>query len=276
MKLFGDRSPVMKIVDTFVAGSCSSGTCEWVLAISDSKLYIAMQMGTIRRPLDRIDPSTWTDSERRLAPVCVKLAKLYPKSDSSYHRFRRRKGEEYSEVFQKYRDPLKAADHESLRDNFTAQTTDRETRTCELLRMHPCKDTAKYRGVQCKDVIKVGDGAHSVRLDTERVMKLVFKQYECDLRELTTAGIRIDVKYCLESVAAGLKHMHALELVHCDLKPANIFVEANHTNPSSQPYEFVVGDFDSAAVTGSMSELKLGDMHWIRLRHDGIVEEEDD
>jgi hypothetical protein len=76
MKLFADRSPVMKILDNFVDDSCSSGTCEWVLAISDFKLYIAMQMGTIRRPLDRIDPSTWTDSERRLVflPGSEKLA----------------------------------------------------------------------------------------------------------------------------------------------------------------------------------------------------------
>jgi serine/threonine protein kinase len=130
--------------------------------------------------------------------------------------------------------------------------------------MHSCKNIANYRGVQCKNVMKVVDGGHSVRLGTERVMKLVFKRYECDLHELVTAGICIDVKYCLESVAVGLEHLHALKLVHCDVKPANIFVEAIHTNPSSRPYEFMVGDFDSAALTGSVSELKLGEMHWTR------------
>jgi serine/threonine protein kinase len=194
----------------------------------------------------------------------MKPAKLYPNSNPSYHRFRWRKGETFRSLQKRYRDPLKVAADESLRNNFAAQVTEREIRTCGFLRMHACKNIAKCRGIQCKDVMKVVDGGHLMRLDTKRVMKLVFKRYECDLHELITPGIRIDVKYCLESLAAGLKHMHALELVHCDLKPANIFVEADYTNPSSQPYEFVVGDFDSAAVTGSVSELKLGEMHWTR------------
>jgi serine/threonine protein kinase len=115
-----------------------------------------------------------------------------------------------------------------------------------------------------------------VTLDTERVIKLVFKRYDCDPHELINKGTLIDIKYCLGSVAAGITHMHYLKFVHCDLKPANIFVEANLSKSASHAYEFVVGDFDSAAVTGSKSELKAGTKHWTRPKYNGIVEEEDD
>jgi serine/threonine protein kinase len=99
--------------------------------------------------------------------------------------------------------------------------------------------------------MKVGHDGCSVTLDTERVIKLVFKRYDCDPHELIKKGTLIDVKYCLGSVAADITRMHDLKLVHCDLKPANIFIEVNLSKSASHAYEFVVGDFDGAAITGS-------------------------
>jgi serine/threonine protein kinase len=64
-----------------------------------------------------------------------------------------------------------------------------------------------------------------MKLDTERVYKLVFKQYDCDLWNLVRSGKRSDVKYYLKSIDAGLLHMHSLGLCHNDIKPTNIFVE---------------------------------------------------
>jgi serine/threonine protein kinase len=221
----------MKIVDTFIGDSSSSGICEWVLAISKSKLCIAIQMSTAGEPLVQTDPSTWTDSERYIAPVPMNPANLYTKVEPAYHRFRWRKEEHHGAVFKKYRDPLKVAalmlTMNDLRYDLVAYVIEREIRTCKFLRTYPCKTIARYPGVQCKDAIKLGHDGCSVKLDTERVIELVFKQYDCELHELINKGTLIDVKYCLEFVAAGIKHMHNLKLVHCDLKPANVFVEAN-------------------------------------------------
>jgi serine/threonine protein kinase len=150
---------------------------------------------------------------------------------------------------------------EDLRNDLVACVTEREIRTCEFRRKYPCKNIANYRVVQCKDVMKVGHDGCSVRLDTERVIKLVFERYDCDPHELIKKGTLIDVKYCLGSVAAGITRMHDLKLVHCDLKPANIFIEVNLSKSASHAYEFVVGDFDGAAITGSKSELKAGTKH---------------
>jgi hypothetical protein len=286
MKLFSGRSKpstdtsVMKIVDTYINDSSSSNYREWVLAISNSKLYIAMQMGTICTPLNRIDPSTWTDGERSLAPVRIDPTNLYPEYKPTYHRFRWRKGEDHTTVFKKYRDPLKLAAQlgslDDLRHNIIARVTDREIHTCELLRDNPCKNIAKYRGVQCKDVLKLGHAGASMRLDTERIMKLVFKRYDCDLHELVKNQQHIDIKYCLQSIADGIAHMHSLQMVHSDIKPANIFVEVNSSRSASHSHEFVLGDFDSATITGTNSELKSGTKHWARQKEHGVVEEEDD
>jgi hypothetical protein len=65
---------------------------------------------------------------------------------------------------------------EDLRNDLVACVTEREIRTCEFRRKYPCKNIANYRVVQCKDVIKVGHDGCSVRLDTERVIKLVFER----------------------------------------------------------------------------------------------------
>jgi hypothetical protein len=286
MKLFSGRSKpatdtsVMKIVDTHIDDSSSSNYREWVLAISNSKLYIAMQMGTICTPLNRTDLSTWTDGERSLAPVRIDPANLYPEYKPSYRRFRWRKGEDHAAVFKKYHDPLKlAAELGSLdyfRHDIIARVTEREIHTCELLRDNPCKYIAKYRGVQCKDVLKLGHAGASMRLDTERVIKLVFKRYDCDLHELVKNRQYIDVKYCLQSIVDGIAHMHGLQMVHSDIKPANIFVEVDSSRSASYSHEFVLGDFDSAAILGSKSELKGGTKHWARQKQHDIVEEEDD
>jgi hypothetical protein len=45
---------------------------------------------------------------------------------------------------------------DDLRNDLVACVTEREIRTCEFLRKHPCKNIANYRVVQCKDVMKVG------------------------------------------------------------------------------------------------------------------------
>jgi serine/threonine protein kinase len=115
-------------------------------------------------------------------------------------------------------------------------------------------------------------------LDTERVVKIVFKRYAGMLMDLVNERKRFDVAYCLKSISAGINHMHSLGIAHCDIKSDNIFVEINNDRNAAHPYEFVLGDFDSVAPMGSIGDLKGGDLRWTRHKRPGrdIVKKGDD
>jgi serine/threonine protein kinase len=204
-----------------------------------------------------------------MPPFRFNPAALYPRASSTYHRFRSREGESSSAVFKKVQKPLDLLSStgrpDLLTDGSTKLLTAREISICELLRSKPHPNIARYRGVECKSSLDFGTGSRAKRitLDTERVYRLVFKRYDCDLGQLVNSGKRFDVKYCLRSIEAGLVHMYSLGLVHVDIKPENIFV----SKPSSKnsTYEFVIGDFDSTQKIGSRLELKGGDERWSKL-----------
>jgi serine/threonine protein kinase len=164
----------------------------------------------------------------------------------------------------------------TLRNDFIVRVTEREICKCKLLRSDPNVNIASYRGVQCKDVMKLAHDGSSIIIDTKRVMKLVFKKHYCDISDLVKRRHNIGVKYCLKSIAAGIMHMHGLDIVHSDIKPENIFAEMNTSRSSLHLHEFVVGDFDSAAATWSKFELKLSTRPLARQKRHDFVEEEGD
>jgi serine/threonine protein kinase len=201
----------------------------WVLATKKSKVYVAAIRGTISASaLESVDPSTWSF----VPPQKVDPANLYPIAKPSYHRFRYRKGEAHNEVFKKHHSPLEVATShkglEQLGDEHTALVTRREVVTCELLREHPHHNIAEYRGVICSDKLTFDhpSGSVDVPFDTERVLKLVFKRYDCTLWDLVVHHQVVNLKQCLQSIAADISHMHSLGLVHGDIKPKNIFLSA--------------------------------------------------
>lgn len=111
--------------------------------------------------------------------------------------------------------------------NLEPQIT-REIEMCELLRRHPHPNIAMYFGCDATD---------------GRVSGLCFKRYPSTLleavnprglgkegflasgRELVTDELRKS----LDGVMAGMKHLHSLGIVHNDINPANIMLDAGGT-----------------------------------------------
>lgn len=94
---------------------------------------------------------------------------------------------------------------------------------------------------------------------TNLVSGLAFKRYDCDLHAYVHRGARFDAEDALAQIAAGIGHLHSLGLVHCDIKPRNIFVDAGGEGKAA----FVVGDMDSAHEVGREAELKWGTDWWV-------------
>lgn len=78
-------------------------------------------------------------------------------------------------------------------------------------------------------------------------------RYGETLNQIVERGRSFDKKSCLEDARAGIGHFHGLGIIHCDIKPYNIFSDGDG---------FVVGDFDSCTQQGKRTGLKGGSMHW--------------
>jgi serine/threonine protein kinase len=278
------HAPRMCIVEVRASQNSAGQPVTYVLATADSKLYLARKDGIIRSPnLSKTDPSTWYGKVGCTPPHRIDPAKLYPEAMPKYHRFRWRKGEDHKAVYKKHRNPVEvAADHgraELVLDDWVGELTAREISTAEFFRNKPHSNIAKYRGVLCTNELEFGSGSNifRIKLDTERVHKLVFKRYDSDLQQLVKSRKNFDVRHCLQSIEAGIVHMHSLGLSHNDIKPENIFVECNGSKESSHRHEFVLGDFDSVAPFGWPIELKGGDTRWAKHKSSAdAIEELDD
>jgi serine/threonine protein kinase len=86
----------------------------------------------------------------------------------------------------------------------------REVKACEFLRQHPHPNICAY---------------HSVIVDTDGFVKgLVFDRYTPNLHDFVNERNVFEAKKVLSYIEAGIDHMHSLGLVHCEIKPQNIFV----------------------------------------------------
>jgi hypothetical protein len=125
---------------------------------------------------------------------------------------------------------------------YTRDVTLREIRTCETLRRAWHPNVCYYRGVRVDD--------------RGLVRGLMFDRYDMTLREMLYKGHKINIPACLRDIENGIKHIHSLGLVHCDIKPANIFVHL-------RSQRFIVGDFDSMHHEGDRLVLKCGTDGWV-------------
>jgi serine/threonine protein kinase len=121
-----------------------------------------------------------------------------------------------------------------------------EVQMYEVIKRAPHPNIAKYYGcVVDKDGL-IPDCACS---DTKKT-----------LDQMVDDGDSLDHEACLSDIKAGIGHLHGLGIIHCDINPANVFL-----NEST----FVIGDFDSSGLEGDKLGLKGGTEGWTN--HDFVL-----
>jgi serine/threonine protein kinase len=114
-----------------------------------------------------------------------------------------------------------------------------EARICEVLRINPHPNIAEYKGCV------VDDG---------KITGLCFARYEYTLSQRVKDRCLVNKVSCLQSIEEGIRHLHRLGLIHCDINPSNIFMDGEKP---------IIGDFDSCQWEGSELGLKAGTMGWM-------------
>lgn len=114
-----------------------------------------------------------------------------------------------------------------------------EAQMCERIKKSPHPNIAKYFGCH---------------VDERGIITgLCFKRYNKTLHQMVKAGETFDRPKCLSSIKAGIKHLHSLGIIHCDINPHNVF---------SDKSTFVIGDFDSCTLEGDELGMKAGTDGW--------------
>ena len=115
-----------------------------------------------------------------------------------------------------------------------------EAEVCEILRTSPHPNIAQYLGCQVED---------------DRIMGLCFVKYGMNLWERVIKDSRpFDKDLILQGIQEGIRHLHSLGLIHCDLNPVNIVMDHGDTP--------VIVDFDSCRRNGEELGLKRGTFGW--------------
>lgn len=124
----------------------------------------------------------------------------------------------------------------------------REIQSCKVLQECPYPNICGYPGVAVNNGLVTG---------------LMFDRYDMNLREFLYSDWpdNMNVSKCIQEIKSGFDHIHYLDLVHCDIKPDNIFVHLASAR-------FVVRDFDSVHLQGRRLTLKNGTEGWAPLDSD--------
>ncbi|KAK0437392.1 hypothetical protein EV421DRAFT_2021725 [Armillaria borealis] len=99
-----------------------------------------------------------------------------------------------------------------------------EARVCETLMKYPHQNVAQYYGYVEKDGMMVG---------------LCFKRYGQTLSDAMKTGLirREDVEHSLDQIKKGIEHIHGLGLVHNDINPRNILLDAGCNDPETAEFQ---------------------------------------
>jgi len=114
-----------------------------------------------------------------------------------------------------------------------------EAEVCEILRASPHPNIAQYLGCIVKN---------------DRITSLCFVKYGMNLRDRVISDSRpFDTDLILQGIRKGIRHLHSLGLIHCDLNPMNIVMDGDTP---------VIIDFDSCHRKGERLGLKGGTWGW--------------
>ncbi|PUU77425.1 serine/threonine-protein kinase-like protein [Tuber borchii] len=114
-----------------------------------------------------------------------------------------------------------------------------EAEVCEILRASPHPNIAQYLGCIVED---------------DKIMGLCFVKYGMNLSERVTKDSRpFDADLILQGIQEGIRHLHSLGLIHCDINPTNIVMDGDTP---------VIVDFDSCRREGEKLGIKGGTWGW--------------
>lgn len=144
-----------------------------------------------------------------------------------------------------------------LKSKYHCLATTQEVLRCELISKTPHPNLAKYLGVETR---MIGD--------KESVVRIAYQRYSMDLDEFASIKRFIKkhhVDFLVAGIKEGMRHLHQLGVVHCDLRPMNVFVtigdecdEQGHVVLK----EVVIGDFDASVEVGEKVSLKRASDKW--------------
>jgi hypothetical protein len=128
-----------------------------------------------------------------------------------------------------------------------------EAQVYETLKKNPHPNIAQYHGCNFKE---------------GRITSLCLVKYKKTLWERVNMDPRpFDIDNIMRGIWAGIDHLHSLGLIHCDMKPDNVFMEDDDTP--------IIGDFDACCKEGERLGEKLGtpgwtveDFKWARRQND--------
>lgn len=138
-----------------------------------------------------------------------------------------------------------------------ANCTQQEIARCERISASPHPNLARYLGVETR---KIGI--------EERVMRIAYQRYSMDLHAFALMKRLLrphHVPFLLQGIRKGMRHLHNLGLVHCDLRPLNVFVTIDDKRDEygdALLKEVVIGDFDASVEIGKAIFLKRASKDW--------------
>ena len=140
------------------------------------------------------------------------------------------------------------------RDTQFAQCTQQEMLRCEQISMDPHRNLAQYLGVETRCIF-----------GEERVLRIAYQRYTMDLHTFVLEKrllTKENQHLLVEGIRNGMQHLHKLGLVHCDLRPPNVFVTFKEEEGRVVLEEVVVGDFDASLNIGQPVTLKRACREW--------------
>ncbi|KAF2628327.1 hypothetical protein BU25DRAFT_457662 [Macroventuria anomochaeta] len=148
-----------------------------------------------------------------------------------------------------------------MRDQFKndhhASCTWQEVSRCERISKAPHPNLARYLGVETRSI---GDEA--------RVVGIAYQRYTMDMHNFVLVKRYLQphhIPFLMQGIEKGMHHLHELGLVHCDLRPMNIFVtieDQKDGNGHVVLKEVVIGDFDASVEIGKKVALKRASKEW--------------
>ncbi|KAF9692799.1 hypothetical protein EKO04_009319 [Ascochyta lentis] len=138
-----------------------------------------------------------------------------------------------------------------------ARATYQEILRCEAIAPSPHANLARYLGVQTKMI-----GGE------ERVVGIAYQRYSMDLYHFVMMKRLLlprHIDLIMQGIERGMRHLHGLGLVHCDLRPTNVFVTFGEERDEDEGVvlkEVVIGDFDASVKIGEEVSLKRACNGW--------------